>query len=69
MFLAWPVPNCNEGCAPGWIGDGYCDLACNVSECQWDAGDCDNYTGPSQNAYSNWGRCKKNFLFIYFITA
>uniref|UniRef100_H2Z4G5 N-acetylglucosamine-1-phosphotransferase subunits alpha/beta n=1 Tax=Ciona savignyi TaxID=51511 RepID=H2Z4G5_CIOSA len=40
VYLAWSVPNCAEGCAPSWITDGYCDAACNVSECDWDGGDC-----------------------------
>ncbi|XP_041367858.1 N-acetylglucosamine-1-phosphotransferase subunits alpha/beta-like isoform X2 [Gigantopelta aegis] len=41
VYLTWPVPNCNEGCPSTWIKDGYCDKACNNSECEWDAGDCD----------------------------
>ena len=41
VYLTWPVPNCNEGCPSSWLKDGYCDKACNVSECEWDAGDCD----------------------------
>ena len=40
VFLSWPVPNCNEGCPASWINDKYCDKACNVSECDWDGGDC-----------------------------
>ena len=40
VFLSWPVPNCNEGCPATWINDKYCDKACNVSECDWDGGDC-----------------------------
>ena len=40
VYLTWPVPNCAEGCSPSWITDGYCDAACNVSECNWDGGDC-----------------------------
>lgn len=31
VFLSWAVPNCAEGCPPNWVGDGYCDLACNIS--------------------------------------
>jgi len=31
VFLAWPVPNCAPNCPPAWVGDGYCDRACNVS--------------------------------------
>ncbi|GFO26810.1 N-acetylglucosamine-1-phosphotransferase subunits alpha/beta-like, partial [Plakobranchus ocellatus] len=40
VYLTWPVPNCNEGCPSTWIKDGYCDKACNSSECEWDGGDC-----------------------------
>uniref|UniRef100_A0A2C9K5A8 N-acetylglucosamine-1-phosphotransferase subunits alpha/beta n=1 Tax=Biomphalaria glabrata TaxID=6526 RepID=A0A2C9K5A8_BIOGL len=40
LYLTWPVPNCNEGCPSTWIRDGYCDKACNSSECDWDGGDC-----------------------------
>eukprot|EP01130_Rhizamoeba_saxonica_P004675 TRINITY_DN1897_c0_g2_i1.p1 TRINITY_DN1897_c0_g2~~TRINITY_DN1897_c0_g2_i1.p1 ORF type:complete len:829 (+),score=172.96 TRINITY_DN1897_c0_g2_i1:53-2488(+) len=42
IFLSWPVPNCAEGCPSNWINDGYCDVACNVSECDFDGGDCAN---------------------------
>jgi hypothetical protein len=44
IYLSWPVPQCAEGCSSNWLGDGYCDLACNVSECDWDNGDCENVT-------------------------
>ncbi|XP_076114277.1 N-acetylglucosamine-1-phosphotransferase subunits alpha/beta-like [Mytilus galloprovincialis] len=40
VYLTWPVPNCNEGCPSSWIKDGYCDKACNNTECEWDGGDC-----------------------------
>ena len=40
IFFAWPVPNCAEGCLTNWLGDGFCDQACNVSECDYDNGDC-----------------------------
>lgn len=40
VVLAWPVPNCAEGCPSNWIGDKYCDAACNSTECDWDGGDC-----------------------------
>ena len=41
VYLSWPVPNCVEGCPMNWLKDGYCDQACNSSECLWDGGDCD----------------------------
>eukprot|EP00662_Eupelagonemidae_sp_cell21_P042208 gene42208-20399_t len=40
IYLSWPVPNCADGCIATWLGDKYCDKACNVSDCEWDAGDC-----------------------------
>nr|XP_039262735.1 N-acetylglucosamine-1-phosphotransferase subunits alpha/beta-like [Styela clava] len=40
VYLTWPVPNCADGCAPTWIKDGFCDSACNVSDCSYDGGDC-----------------------------
>jgi hypothetical protein len=44
VYYSWPAPNCNPGCIEAWIGDGYCDKACNTSRCSWDDGDC---SGPS----------------------
>lgn len=66
VYLTWPVPNCNEGCPASWVNDKYCDKPCNVSECDWDGGDCINTKGkpgfPSSslshmigNAYSAIG--------------
>eukprot|EP00020_Sapocribrum_chincoteaguense_P004853 CAMPEP_0170737504 /NCGR_PEP_ID=MMETSP0437-20130122/4160_1 /TAXON_ID=0 /ORGANISM="Sexangularia sp." /LENGTH=884 /DNA_ID=CAMNT_0011075891 /DNA_START=61 /DNA_END=2715 /DNA_ORIENTATION=+ len=48
--LAWPVPNCNDGCPSSWIGDGYCDVPCNVAACGYDGPDCVNVTTPAWNA-------------------
>ncbi len=47
IYLTWPVPNCNEGCPAAWVNDKYCDKPCNVSECDWDGGDCLNTKGKS----------------------
>lgn len=44
VYLSWEVPKCNPGCIESWIGDGFCDQACNCSKCAWDAGDCANKT-------------------------
>jgi Stealth protein CR2, conserved region 2/LNR domain/Stealth protein CR1, conserved region 1 len=49
VYMAWSVPNCNEGCPSSWIGDGYCDQACNVSECDWDYPDCVNASSSSSS--------------------
>ncbi|RHY62778.1 hypothetical protein DYB30_002385 [Aphanomyces astaci] len=32
--------NCMDGCSWTWIGDGTCDVLCNVTQCGFDAGDC-----------------------------
>eukprot|EP00033_Pygsuia_biforma_P000973 GCRY01001115.1.p1 GENE.GCRY01001115.1~~GCRY01001115.1.p1 ORF type:complete len:891 (+),score=285.92 GCRY01001115.1:152-2824(+) len=53
VFLSWPVPNCAEGCPSSWIGDGYCDLACNVSECDFDFPDCVNATSNTSPSNTN----------------
>lgn len=52
VYLTWPVPSCNEGCPSSWIKDGYCDKACNTSECEWDGGDCH---GNAQHGAGQWG--------------
>ncbi|XP_074660402.1 N-acetylglucosamine-1-phosphotransferase subunits alpha/beta-like [Tubulanus polymorphus] len=31
---------CTSGCANNWLADKYCDQACNVRSCGFDAGDC-----------------------------
>ena len=35
-----PRPSCRKGCADNWLADRYCDAACNLLECGFDAGDC-----------------------------
>jgi hypothetical protein len=39
-YTAWPVPKCDNACNQYWLGDGTCDLSCNISQCHYDAGDC-----------------------------
>ncbi len=46
FHLAWDVPKCAPGCSDSWIGDGFCDRACNVSACNFDYPDCSNATSP-----------------------
>lgn len=53
VYYSWPVPDCAEGCGASWVGDGYCDVACNVSACGWDNGDCENVTTPLGTGW-NW---------------
>lgn len=47
VYLSWEVPKCNPGCMDRWLGDGYCDRACNVSRCGFDFPDCVNKTEDS----------------------
>ena len=54
IYLTWPVPNCNEGCPSSWVNDKYCDKACNVSECDWDGGDCIGVKQKTQYNYQGW---------------
>lgn len=54
LYLTWPVPNCNEGCPSSWVNDKYCDKACNVSECDWDGGDCIGVKRKTQWNYQGW---------------
>lgn len=34
------ISYCNQGCANSWLADKFCDQACNVLNCGFDAGDC-----------------------------
>ena len=38
-----------------WIGDGYCDASCNVRECRFDAGDCDERNAAGGGIGSSTG--------------
>eukprot|EP00505_MAST-04D_sp_SCG-Rhode-Island_P004436 Stramenopile-MAST_4_protein_4436 len=53
VYLSWDVPKCNSGCTDSWVGDGQCDINCNVSRCLWDLGDCVNVS--KKNAYGYRG--------------
>ena len=54
FHLAWALPGCNPKCPNSWINDGYCDKACNTSECDFDGGDCDrNKTSNRGSPYDN----------------
>ena len=60
LILAWDVPKCAKGCVDTWIGDGYCDKACNVSECNFDFPDCVNATIARVGRKDNTGiQCQK----------
>eukprot|EP01113_Clastostelium_recurvatum_P003511 TRINITY_DN1152_c0_g1_i5.p1 TRINITY_DN1152_c0_g1~~TRINITY_DN1152_c0_g1_i5.p1 ORF type:complete len:1635 (-),score=329.21 TRINITY_DN1152_c0_g1_i5:43-4947(-) len=65
VFLSWPVPNCAEGCPSNWIGDGYCDQACNVTACEFDAGDCANVTSASSSRWSYTGGSSRGNTYSY----
>eukprot|EP00981_Chlorochromonas_danica_P004547 scaffold912_cov187-Ochromonas_danica.AAC.25 len=53
FIMAWEVPKCAPGCSDTWIGDGYCDKACNVSECNWDYPDCINGSNVMSSSYGS----------------
>ena len=56
VYLTYPVPSCREGCPNSWLADGYCDKACNNSECDFDGGDCNNVTldNDPKNTVPTW---------------
>ena len=56
IYLSWDVPKCNDGCSDSWLGDGYCDVACNVSKCGFDFPDCVNKTTESEDLGTREGR-------------
>jgi hypothetical protein len=55
LYQAWDVPKCAPGCSDSWIGDGYCDKACNVSSCNFDFPDCVNGSTGSQRGRGSGG--------------
>ncbi len=34
------LANCTGDCKESYVGDGHCDIACNISNCNFDGGDC-----------------------------
>jgi hypothetical protein len=67
FHMSWDVPNCAPGCSDAWIGDGYCDKACNVSSCNFDFPDCINGSASnsrgSRYGNANPGAAIKNSIF------
>lgn len=52
VYLSWEVPKCAPGCVDTWLGDGFCDTACNTTRCGWDAGDCIGNATKSRSSSS-----------------
>jgi hypothetical protein len=53
LIMSWDVPKCAPGCSDTWIGDGFCDKACNVAACNFDFPDCVNGTNSNtQGGYN-----------------
>ncbi len=50
VYLSWPVPPCVDACPDNWLGDGFCDAACNIAACSFDAGDCATQNAAAANA-------------------
>ena len=44
--------DCNQGCPPSAIGDGVCNLACNVTACNFDDGDCVPTSMPTASPHN-----------------
>ena len=62
VYMNWPVPDCSPNCPSSWVKDGYCDAACNTTQCQFDGGDC---IGPDvKMGFSDvdGGRDRESFL-------
>ncbi len=49
---------CSSNCYDDWIGDDYCDSACNNSACGYDSGDCDS--PPSAEECGTTADCNDN---------
>ncbi len=59
--MAWDVPKCAPGCSDSWIGDGFCDRACNVSACNFDFPDCVNATSSGSHGNGMDQKSQKPF--------
>lgn len=64
VYFAWPAPDCAEGCGANWIGDGYCDVACNCTECGWDNGDCANATSATSGPSFGWPHAQNDANYV-----
>ncbi|KAH8292600.1 hypothetical protein KR018_010176 [Drosophila ironensis] len=43
------VPDCTHDCSWTYVGDGACDMQCNIEDCQFDGGDCSK-TKPTDSS-------------------
>jgi len=41
--------HCPPACDPAFLGNGVCDDVCNIVDCAFDNGDCDNNTEDGDN--------------------
>ncbi len=53
---------CYAGCSTKLVGDGVCDLVCNVTQCNYDGGDCD-----PQRAIAERANCAKGWTTLVII--
>lgn len=44
------ITYCAAGCQTSWLGDGYCQSACNNAACYYDNGDCSGSSSSSDDA-------------------
>lgn len=49
---------CSPWCQSAWLGDGWCDTACNTKECDFDKGDCEGWcSGDCKPGWPGDGFC------------
>lgn len=49
---------CSRGCKKDWLGDGWCDSACNTEACGFDEGDCLGWcSGDCKPSWEGDGYC------------
>lgn len=51
MYLSWPVPDCSSLCPWSWVGDGTCDVPCNITVCDFDGGDCTEHKSDNHHIH------------------
>lgn len=53
-------PFCAPNCKPAFVGDGHCDLVCNLDACGYDGGDCGQAAQPQLKRMVVMGPFYKN---------
>ncbi|KAK8790856.1 hypothetical protein WA158_005487 [Blastocystis sp. Blastoise] len=61
FFESWETPKCADYCNWEYLGDGYCDSACNVASCLFDLGDCKDKNSQGNDSTSEKGKESYNY--------